>query len=128
MSAGLVALFAPYCQGSARPAELERALETLARGSCSGVRQLKPAGQRPFELRWRAGVAPSEPAQLELVVEADPTRPSPALPGASYACSVATSQLVLWLMDCREQDGSMDLPESFWQWLLLGLEPTPGTP
>ena len=30
MSAGLVALFAPYYQGSARPEELEQALETLA--------------------------------------------------------------------------------------------------
>jgi len=128
MSAGLVALFAPYCQGSARPEELEQALETLARGSCTGVRQLKPAGQRPFRLSWRAGVAPAEPAQLELVVEADPSRPSPALPGASYSCSVATSQLVLWLMDRQGPEGAADLPESFWQWLLLGLEPSPGTP
>ena len=45
MSAGLVALGAPYCQENARPEELEQALETLAGGACTGVvRQLKPAG------------------------------------------------------------------------------------
>ena len=130
MSAGLVALFAPYCQGSERPEGLEQALETLARGSCSGVRQLQPDGQRPFRLSWTAGVAPLEPAQLQLVVEADPSRPSPALPGATYSCSVATSALVLWLMDRTGPEGARDLPDSFWQWLLLGLEPSPspGTP
>ena len=123
MSAALVALFAPYCQGTAHQARLEQALELLSRAELRGRRQLRPAGERPFVLRWQAGVAPREPAQLELQVEtADLKDP------ATYQFSLPTAQLVIWLMDWLEAGGSAqqpaDLPESFWQWLILGIEPT----
>ena len=133
MSAGLVALFAPYCQGSVRADGLQQALEQLAAGEIRGVRPLRPAGERPFQLRWQAGVAPLEPAQLELLVAADPTRSAGADSAnseAQYRCSIATYQLVLWLMDWLAAGGAQaqlaDLPESFWQWLLLGSAPSAG--
>ena len=131
MSAGLVALFAPYCQGSVRAEGLQQALQQLALGEIQGVRPLRPMGQRPFQLRWQAGVAPLEPAQLELVVASDPSRSAGAETEAHYRCSIATYQLVLWLMDWLAAGGAQsarpaDLPESFWQWLLLGSEPSTG--
>ena len=90
MSAALVALFAPYCQGAARLGGLE-------------------------------------PAQLELEVAM-----AAAAEPARYQFSLPTAQLVIWLMDWLEAGGQSgqpaDLPESFWQWLLLGLDPHPGTP
>ena len=123
MSAALVALFAPYCQGTARLARLEQALELLQRSELRGCRRLRPEGERAFLLRWQAGVAPQEPAQLELeVVMAAASEP------ACYQFSRPTAQLVIWLMDwleAGERSGQpADLPESFWQWLILGLEPT----
>ncbi len=123
MSAALVALFAPYCQGAARLATLEQALELLGRSELRGQRRLRPEGERDFVLRWQAGVAPREPAQLELqVAMADVSEP------ARYCFALPTAQLVIWLMDWLEAGGGAgqpaDLPESFWQWLILGLEPT----
>ena len=123
MSAALVALFAPYCQGVAHRARLEQALDLLARSELRGRRLLRPEGERRFVLGWQAGVAPREPAQVTLEVE---------MPGAAapvlYRCSLSTAQLVIWLMDWLEAGGAAqqpaDLPESFWQWLILGLEPT----
>jgi hypothetical protein len=127
MSAGLVALFAPYCQGSVRPDGLQQALEQLETGEIRGSRLLRPSGERPFQLRWQAGVAPLEPAQLELLVGSDPGRSAGSEPEAHYRCSIATYQLVLWLMDWLAAGGAeakpADLPESFWQWLLLGSAP-----
>jgi TRAP-type mannitol/chloroaromatic compound transport system permease large subunit len=58
ISAALVALFAPYCQGAAGPAALEQGLQLLAQGSLQGQRPIRPAGQRPFVLQWQPGVAP----------------------------------------------------------------------
>ena len=50
MSAGLVALFAPYCQGSVRADGLQQALEQLAAGEIRGVRPLrKEGGEEPSE-------------------------------------------------------------------------------
>ena len=69
MSAALVALFAPYCQGAADPAALEQGLQLLKQGSLQGQRPLRPAGQRPFVLQWQPGVAPLEPAQVQLSVQ-----------------------------------------------------------
>jgi len=122
MSAALVALFAPYCQGAVRGGVLEQALEWMALGELRGQRRLRPEGQRPFVLRWQAGVAPLEPTQLQLEIE---TADGAAV---QYAVSLPTHQLVLWLMDWLEAGGSAqseaDLPESFWRWLLLGLDPS----
>jgi hypothetical protein len=118
----LVALFAPYCQGNERAQSLERALALLQRGALQGVRQLKPEGQRPFELRWRAGVAPMEPAALQLEV-----RGGTSAEPVPYNAERPTFQLVLWLMDWLDASAGgtapADLPDSFWQWLILGLEP-----
>ena len=123
MSAALVALFAPYCQGAARLGGLERALDLLQRSELRGRRRLQPEGERAFVLRWQAGVAPQEPAQLELEVAM-----AAAAEPARYQFSLPTAQLVIWLMDWLEAGGQSgqpaDLPESFWQWLILGLEPT----
>ena len=123
MSAALVALFAPYCQGAARMGLLERALEQLSCRELRGMRPLLPAGGHPFVLRWRAGVAPLEPAQVELAVSSPQFESDSTL----YSFEVTTHQLVRWLMDWLEAGGgsghSADLPESFWQWLILGIEP-----
>jgi len=123
MSAALVALFAPYCQGAARQGQLEQALELLQRQELQGLRRLRPEGERPFVLRWQAGVAPLEPAEVALEV---------AAPGGDgpvrYSFALPNQQLVRWLMDWLEAGGGpqqrADLPETFWQWLILGIEPT----
>lgn len=117
MSAALVALFAPYCQGASRGALLERALEWMASGQLRGERRLQPEGSRPFSLSWQAGVAPLEPAAVQLLVP----------PQADYRFTLPTYQLVLWLMDWLEAGGNestpADLPNSFWYWLLMGQAP-----
>jgi hypothetical protein len=124
MSAALVALFAPYCQGAARPGQLELALELLQHNQLQGLRRLRPAGERHFLLRWQAGVAPLEPAEVALEVSSGQAGTEPAL----YSFALPTHQLVRWLMDWLEAGGGpqqpADLPESFWQWLILGIDPT----
>ncbi len=121
MSAALVALFAPYCQGAADPAALEQGLQLLAQGSLQGQRLLRPAGQRPFVLQWQPGVAPLEPAQVQLSVQG--VGPAPAV---HYRFELPTHQLLSWLIEWQAAapgaGGSADLPESFWQWLILGLD------
>ena len=122
MSAALVALFAPYCDGASRPAELAVALELMAGGVLDGQRLLRPSGFRPFSLRWQPGVAPLEPAQLALQVESG----SAEEPPVQYSFSLPTYQLVRWLMEWQASGGASaraDLPASFWQWLLLGIDP-----
>ena len=122
MSAALVALFAPYCQGTTRRDALEQALDLLGQGALKGQRQLRPSGVRTFALRWRPGVAPLEPSEVALQVESG----SPDVPVVDYSFSLPTYQLVLWLMDWAQSGGAeaqADLPASFWQWLLLGLDP-----
>lgn len=124
MSAALVALFAPYCQGADRPGQLEQALELLQRHQLQGLRRLRPAGERPFQLQWQAGVAPLEPAEVALEVSSGQANAAPA----RYSFALPTHQLVRWLMDWLEAGGAAqqpaDLPESFWQWLILGIDPT----
>jgi hypothetical protein len=83
MSAGLVALFAPYCQGGVRAEALGMALDLLAVGQLRGMRPLRPAGERPFVLRWTPGVAPLEPAQVELMVGGGGQRPLQLFAGHS---------------------------------------------
>lgn len=116
-----MALYAPYCQGTARRAELVRALELLAAGSLEGARPLRPTGARPFRLHWRAAASPLDrsTAQLEIAGANDQ-------PGHDYSFELPTYQLVLWLMDAvgaGAPDQPVDLPESFWRWLILGLDP-----
>ncbi len=121
MSAALVALFAPYCQGAADPVALERGLQLLAQGSLQGQRLLRPAGQRPFVLQWQPGVAPLEPAQVQLSVQGVGLE-QPVV----YRFELPTHRLLQWLMAWQARGGASgqpaDLPEAFWQWLILGLD------
>jgi hypothetical protein len=121
MSAALVALFAPYCPGVVDPSALELGLQLLARGSLQGQRLLRPDGQRPFQLQWQQGVAPLEPAQVQLLVQGEGL----AQP-VSYSFELPTHRLLDWLMAWQAAGGASgepaDLPEPFWQWLILGLD------
>jgi hypothetical protein len=123
MSAALVALYAPYCQGD----QLETGLQWLARGELLGRRQLRPAGERPFVLRWQPGVAPLETTRAQLEVMADGVEQP-----VRYSFELPTHQLLSWLIGWLAAGGGSaqpaDLPESFWQWLILGLETTAPQP
>ena len=123
MSAALVALFAPYCHGAPGASAIDAALQLLAVGQLEGQRCLRPQGQRPFTLRWQPGVAPLELAQVQLEVCS-----SESTSVVHYRFELPTHQLLSWLIAWQVAapgaGGSADLPESFWQWLILGLEPT----
>jgi hypothetical protein len=114
MSAALVALFAPYCDGAQRPELLERALQQLAQGELQGARPLQPSGTRPFVLAWSGEASPLELSRCSLSF--------PQLEEVSYSFELPAYRLVLWLMDWLAA-GSGDLPQSFWHWLLLGVSP-----
>ena len=122
MSEALVALYAPYCQGMARQADLERALNLLAVGALQGERQLRPSGSRRFNLSWRHANSPLDPSQASLRFE-DAVAGEPL----EYSFELPTYRLVLWLMDWvaagGQTGGAVDLPDSFWRWLILGLDP-----
>jgi len=122
MSEALVALYAPYCQGMARRQHLQRALELLATGSLQGERHLRPSGARPFSLSWRAADSPLDPSAASLRFAGGPD-----LAAQEYNFELPTYRLVLWLMDWVAAGGSpslpVDLPDSFWRWLILGLDP-----
>jgi hypothetical protein len=122
MSEALVALYAPYCQGMARRQELQRALELLAVGSLQGERRLRPSGARRFRLSWSAVSSPLEQSTASLRFE-----DGPDLEPLEYSFELPTFRLVLWLMDWLAAGGgptqSADLPDSFWRWLILGLDP-----
>lgn len=126
MSQAHVALYAPYCQGLTRQHELEQALDLLGRGVLEGQRPLRPSGSRPFQLQWQAGVSPLDPARVSLRIAV-----APGDPGVDYTFEVPTHRLVLWLMDAQAAAASgaaLDLPESFWVWLILGLPPEAEAP
>ena len=86
----MVALYAPYCEGSERPELLDLALEKLLTRRLNGSRRLKPDGSHPFELTWQPGESPQELSQCQLRF--------PEIQEVTYQFSVPTSQLVLWLM------------------------------
>ena len=123
MSAALVALFAPYCYGAKGASDIDAALQLLALGTLEGQRCLRPQGERPFTLRWQPGVAPLELAQVQLEV-----RSAEHAPAVLYSFELPTHQLLSWLIEWQAivpgAGGLADLPESFWQWLILGLDPT----
>jgi len=123
MSAALVALFAPYCDGANRAELLEQALQLLARGALEGLRRLRPEGGHRFQLTWNAAPSPLELSACTLRF--------PATPEVHYSFDLPTHHLVHWLMDWLAQGGAQagpdghpaDLPASFWQWLLVGAIP-----
>ena len=116
-------LYAPYCQGSLRRPELEEALALLASGGLQGARRLRPSGSRPFRMHWQPVESPLAFTAVSLVFEPPPGAAA-AGPLLQYSFSVPSHRLVLWLMDRRSSPDPpqplVDLPESFWSWLILG--------
>ena len=86
----MVALYAPYCEGSDKAQLLDLALEKLLTRRLHGSRRLKPDGSHPFELTWQPGESPQEPSQCQLNF--------PQIQAVTYKFSVPTAELVLWLM------------------------------
>ena len=86
----MVALYAPYCEGSDRAQLLDLALEKLLTRRLHGSRRLKPDGSHPFELTWQPGESPQEPSQCQLSF--------PQIQAVTYNFCVPTAELVLWLM------------------------------
>ena len=114
--AALQALFAPYCGGVARETELLAALQLLNQGEMQGFRPVEGGLGHPYVLRWPAVRSPLEPTSCQLRF--------PERPELHYDFELVTHRLVSWLMDCREEaHGSVDLPDGFWQWLLVGVDP-----
>ncbi len=112
----LRALFAPYCGGLARERELEAALERLIALAFHGLRPVAGANGHPYVLRWEAVRAPMELTSCELEF--------PEKPELHYRFELVTHQLVTWLMDGADPAGqNLDLPDAFWQWLLVGSDP-----
>ena len=66
----------------------------------------------PYELRWNGVAAPMERLDCQLRF--------PGHPEGDLDFAVTTHQLVVWLMDCSPlQPSEPDLPNGFWQWLLI---------
>ena len=115
--AALQALFAPYCGGLSRAADLEGALKLLQRQSVQGCRPVEGVAGHRYSLSWGAVRSPLEPVQCSLRFDQHPH--------LIYDFEVDTHRLVTWLMDRTEPaDGEIDLPDSFWHWLLLGEDPS----
>jgi len=98
----MVALYAPYCEGSDRAQLLDLALEKLLTRRLHGSRRLKPDGSHPFELTWQPGESPQEPSQCQLSF--------PQIQAVTYNFSVPTADLVLWLMQILDSAPSGPAP------------------
>ena len=110
--AAQLVLFAPYCGGVSREQELSAALLILGSGELQGRRPVTGPEGHPYELRWNGVVAPMERLECELRF--------PGHPEGDVDFSVLTHQLVAWLMDLSHlQRSEPDLPDGFWQWLLM---------
>ena len=114
--AALLALFAPYCGGLTREPDLQEALQILAGCYLDGLRPVHGSRGHLFQLSWSSVHAPLEIARCELTF--------PDQPQITYRFELLTHQLVDWLMDRSDSDGTgFDLPDSFWRWLLTGADP-----
>ena len=121
--AALLALFAPYCGGLAREDALHGALQLLQQQKFQGTRPVQGAAGHRFVLGWTGQRAPLETVACELTF--------PDQPEVHYSFELSAHQLVSWLME-RSTDGNEagregamaapDLPDAFWQWLLVGTE------
>ena len=111
--AAQIALFAPYCGGLAQQSELKGALRILKGGFLEGTRPVHGTSGHAFQLTWSGGRAPLEMVACQLLF--------PGHGRLTYRFEVVTHQLVTWLMEVHSEavDGS-DLPNGFWQWLLVG--------
>lgn len=108
----LLPLFAPYW-GGLEPA-LEQALLLLLQGSFAGERCLDGGQRRAYLLEWDAVRAPLEPTPCALTF--------PEHPAIRYAFAMPAHRLLRWLAGAQASEPAVDLPDDFWQWLILGEE------
>ena len=106
-----LALFAPYCGGRETEASLRQALAMLPAGRHDGERMLVDGPGHRFLLSWDSVQAPLEPCHCLLQLEGRLS--------ADYRFECPAHQLLSWLMEGPVQGVGSDLPDSFWQWLLL---------
>ena len=109
-----LALFAPYCGGRSREADLKRALWLVAKGSLKGRRPLEGGRAHSFTLSWQGASSPLEMCTCQLSF--------PDIQAPKYTFDVSMHQLVEWLMTWPDLGDQGDLPNHFWSWLLLGSE------
>jgi hypothetical protein len=110
--AAQLVLFAPYCGGVSREQDLSAALQILSCGELKGRRPVAGIDGYLFELRWNGVAAPMERLNCQLRF--------PGHPEGDVDFAVTTHQLVAWLMDRSHLHPSEpDLPDGFWQWLLM---------
>ena len=110
--AAQLVLFAPYCSGLSREQDLYAALQILGRGALLGA----ASGGRK---RWTPLRTPLEWGRCT-DGEAGLSASFPGHPEGDFDFAVTTHQLVVWLMDCSHlQPSEPDLPNGFWQWLLI---------
>ena len=116
--AAQLVLFAPYCGGVSREQDLAAALQILHRGELEGRRPVAGMDGYPYELRWNGVAAPLERLECELRF--------PGHTEGDVDFSLVTHQLVAWLMDrSHPQRSEPDLPDGFWQWLLIERSDSP---
>lgn len=106
-----VALFSPYCGGRSAENDLLRVLQLWPRGQLDGIRPLEAGNGHPFRLSWQVVQAPLETTACILAF--------PAEPELRYAFVLPAHQLVRWLMEGGDGPLGLELPDRFWQWLLL---------
>ncbi|NDC35104.1 MAG: transglycosylase [Synechococcaceae bacterium WB9_2_112] len=111
-AAVLLPLYAPYW-GGLDPA-LEKALLHLLQGRFEGVRRLDGGLSRTYLLQWTGARAPLDPTRCALTF--------PERPGIHYDFAVPAHRLLRWLASTQAGEGTGDLPDDFWHWLILGQE------
>lgn len=106
-----LALFAPYCGGREAEASLRQALVMLPSCRHEGERMLVDGPAHRFLLSWDSVQAPLELCHCLLQFE--------RRPADDYRFECPAHQLLSWLMEGPVQGVGSDLPDSFWEWLLL---------
>ena len=114
--AAQIALFAPYCGGVHQEAALMRVLPLFAEGELRGHRPLAGGALRPFVLRWSVVGAPLSLCSCHVEIAEGPA--------LVYRFELPAHQLMTWLMQVDPDAVRVDLPDGFWQWLLLEHDPS----
>ena len=114
-----LALFAPYCGGLRREQSLRHALEQLPLGQFDGERVRSGSPPHRYLLTWSSANAPLQTCRCELRFQEQGDQ--------LYPFECPAHQLLDWLMQVVEA-GRQDLPDSFWQWLLLEQIEEDGSP
>ena len=99
--AAQLVLFAPYCGGVSREQDLPQPCRSLGVAHCRGG------------VRWPEEMdTPTNSAGMSASFSRHPE--------GDFDFAVTTHQLLAWLMDCSLlQQSEPDLPNWFWQWLLI---------